>query len=391
VSDALTGVRVVAVEQAVAAPLCSRHLADLGASVVKVEHPDRGDFARHYDGAVNGFSSHFVWLNRGKQSVALDLKDPAGCVALDQLLASADVLVSNLAPGAMERIVPDELLAQRNPRLIRCYISGYGARGPYATRKAYDLLVQSEAGVVAATGTPGHPAKPGVSLADVGGGAYAFASIAAALYERERTGRGRRIDIALFDVLLEWMSPLLLPTLAGAEPPPAAGLHHASIAPYGPFRTADEHLVVIAVQNDGQWQRLCAHVLDAPELAHDPRFWSNPARVAHRAETDARVGQALAGLTVDQAERRLRAADIPFGAINDVASVTRHPQAAATHRWSVATLPDGCTARVVTPPWQPTIEAPPRHVPALGEHTNAVLGGLHLTSPASATGPDERN
>ncbi|BCB78354.1 hypothetical protein Pflav_047640 [Phytohabitans flavus] len=227
----LTGVRVVAVEQAVAAPLCSRHLGDLGADVIKVERPGGGDFARGYDEAVHGEATHFVWLNRGKRSVVLDLKDEAGRQALRGLLAQADVLVCNLAPGAMERIVPDAELSALNPRLIRCYLSGYGDTGPYADRKAYDALVQGEAGTISATGTPEAPAKPGVSLADLAGGTYALAAILAALYAREQTGVGKRLDIALFDVLLEWMSPLLLAELHGGSAPPPAGLRHASIAP----------------------------------------------------------------------------------------------------------------------------------------------------------------
>ncbi|MFJ5685775.1 CoA transferase [Streptomyces sp. NPDC093099] len=390
----LRGVRVIAVEQAVAAPLCTRHLADLGAEVIKIERPGGGDFARGYDEAVHGLASHFVWLNRGKRSVVLDLKAEPGREVLRRLLRDADVLVSNLAPGALERIVPDEELARLNPRLVRCYLSGYGATGPYATRKAYDALVQGEAGTITATGTPETPAKPGVSLADLAGGTYALTAVTAALYARERTGLGKRIDVALFDVLLEWMSPLLLAELHAGSAPPPAGLRHASIAPYGPYTTAEGQDVLIAVQNEGQWRRLCRTVLDEPGLLDDPAFASNTSRVRHRERTERAVQARLSGLSTTEVTERLERADVPYARLNQIGEVLDHPQAAATGRWSEATLPDGRAVRVVTSPLHRAPEAPGgRRVPALGEHTADVLGELGLsqaemdallTPPASA-------
>ncbi|MFD0743083.1 CaiB/BaiF CoA transferase family protein [Phytohabitans flavus] len=337
----------------------------------------RGDFARGYDEAVHGEATHFVWLNRGKRSVVLDLKDEAGRQALRGLLAQADVLVCNLAPGAMERIVPDAELSALNPRLIRCYLSGYGDTGPYADRKAYDALVQGEAGTISATGTPEAPAKPGVSLADLAGGTYALAAILAALYAREQTGVGKRLDIALFDVLLEWMSPLLLAELHGGSAPPPAGLRHASIAPYGPYRTADGQDVLIAVQNEGQWQRLCRVVLDDPALLDDPAFASNTARVSHRELTERTVQERLGVLSTEEVIARLAKADVPYARLNQIGEVLRHPQAQATGRWSEATLPSGRSVRVVTSPLHRVPEPPGgRRVPALGEHTGEVLEEL---------------
>lgn len=376
----LRGIRVIAVEQAVAAPLCTRHLADLGAEVVKIERPGGGDFARGYDESVHGMASHFVWLNRGKRSVVLDLKTEPGRQALRQLLAGADVLVCNLAPGALNRIITDEALAELNPRLVRCYLSGYGPSGPYADRKAYDALVQGEAGTISATGTPETPAKPGVSLADLAGGSYALSAVTSALYARERTGLGQRIDIALFDVLLEWMSPLLLAELHSGSAPAPAGLRHASIAPYGPYTTADGQDVLIAVQNEGQWQRLCRTVLADTALLDDPDFGSNSARVRHRERTERAVQARLITLSTAEVTARLEAADVPHARLNQIADVLAHPQAAATGRWSEATLPDGREVRVVTSPLHRTPEPPGgRRVPALGEHTAEVLAELGLS------------
>jgi itaconate CoA-transferase len=378
----LAGLRVIALEQAVAAPLCSRHLADLGADVIKVERVDGGDFARGYDGFVHGMSSHFVWLNRGKRSVALDVKDARGRAALLALTDTADVLVSNLGAGALERIVTDEELAARNPRLIRCAISGYGPSGPYADRKAYDLIVQGEAGVTANTGEPGHPAKPGVSLADLGGGIYAVAGILAALHARERTGRGEQVHIAMLDVLVEWMSPLLLAYReAGIDLPPA-GTRHATITPYGPFTAGDGITVNIAVQNDRQWQSLCA-VLGLAELAADARVGHNAGRLAHRDLVEGAVAAAAAGRDSASLTAALDAAGVPWGLLNDVAGVAAHPQLAAGDRWIPARLPDGELAAVPAPPFrlgadgaQPALRD---EVPGLGADTRAVLAsaGLH--------------
>jgi itaconate CoA-transferase len=377
----LAGLRVIALEQAVAAPLCSRHLADLGADVIKVERVDGGDFARGYDGFVHGMSSHFVWLNRGKRSVALDVKDARGRAALLALTDTADVLVSNLGAGALERIVTDEELAARNPRLIRCAISGYGPSGPYADRKAYDLIVQGEAGVTANTGEPGHPAKPGVSLADLGGGIYAVAGILAALHARERTGRGEQVHIAMLDVLVEWMSPLLLAYReAGIDLPPA-GTRHATITPYGPFTAGDGITVNIAVQNDRQWQSLCA-VLGLAELAADARVEHNAGRLAHRDLVEGAVAAATAGRDSASLTAALDAAGVPWGLLNDVAGVAAHPQLAAGDRWIPARLPDGELAAVPAPPFRLGADGEQPawrdEVPGLGADTRAVLASAGL-------------
>jgi crotonobetainyl-CoA:carnitine CoA-transferase CaiB-like acyl-CoA transferase len=369
---------VIAVEQAVAAPLCTRHLADLGAEVIKIERPDGGDFARSYDAAVLGESAHFVWLNQGKKSVVLDLKADAGRAALRALLRTADVLVSNLAPGAFERIIPDDEL-DAMPGLVRCHISGYGRTGPFAQRKAYDLLVQGESGVIAATGTLEQKARPGVSLADLAGGTYALAAINAALVERQRTGKGQRIDIALFDVLLEWMSPLLLATKYSGVAPVPAGRGHASITPYGPYRTRDGDEVQIAVQNEGQWQRLCRVVLERPDLVSRPDFQGNANRMSRRAAVEHEVARGIAELSTSDVLKRLRDADVPYGSLNEVVQVLDHPQAVAAKRWNIVSIGDGSPASVITPPFirDPQVLGS-RHVPRLGEHTREVLDELSV-------------
>ena len=375
-SDAMAGIRVIAVEQAVAAPLCTRHLAEMGADVIKVERPGGGDPARHYDGYVHGLASHFVWLNHGKRSVALDLKSAAGREVLARLLRDADVLVANLGPGALDRIVPDEELAAANPGLIRCVISGYGQVGPYRDRKAYDLLVQGEAGVTLNTGTPGHPAKPGVSLADLASGAYALGAITSALVRRARTGLGGRIEIPMFDAVAEWISPLLLAHRHGGVVPPPTGANHASITPYGPYRSADGVLVNIAVHTDGQWRALCRHVLGAPELAEAPGWASNAERLARRAEVEATVARAVAGLPAVALTAALDRADVPWGVLNDVPEVVTHPQLAARDRWRPVTLPDGTEVDTLAPPFLADAPAGRRPVPAVGEHTLEVLTEL---------------
>jgi len=371
----LTGVRVIAVEQAVAAPLCTRHMADLGADVIKVERPNGGDFAREYDDFVFGHSSHFVWLNRGKRSVALDLKTEPGRRALVALLSTADVLVCNLAPGAFERICTDEDIVRINPRLIRCFLSGYGPAGPYLHRKAYDLLVQGEAGVITATGTPTQPAKPGVSLADLAGGTYALAAINAALYQRQSSGQGQRLDISLFDVLLEWMSPLLLAERHHGRAPEPAGVRHASIAPYGPYVSRDGDQILIAVQNEGQWRRLCSVVLQDFALADDPRTASNSARLRNRAFVEGVVQRATVELGTSVLVAALDRADVPNARLNQLCEVLDHPQAVATGRWSEAMLPGGKVATVVTSPFDREPERG-RLVPTVGQHTAEVLAEI---------------
>ena len=371
----LAGVRVVALEQAVAAPLCSRHLADLGAEVIKVERPGRGDFARDYDAYVLGESAHFVWLNGGKKSLALDLKTAEGRDVLVRLLRDADVLVSNLGPGALERIVPDEELVALNPRLVRCAISGYGPSGPYQYRKAFDLLVQGEAGVTASTGEVGHPAKPGVSLADVGAGIYAAAGILAALFRRERSGVGDRVEIAMFDVMVEWMSPLLLTYReAGIEIEPA-GTRHATITPYGPFGTVDGRTINIAVQNTRQWLDLC-DVLGLDDLAARVDLCENAGRLAQRDLVERAVAEATGHRALSDLADRLEEAGIPWGTLNSIADVSRHPQLNDTVRWRTAVLPSEAEVTVLDSPFHPEGRSGENRVPALGEDSTDVLARL---------------
>lgn len=378
----LTGVVVVAIEQAVAAPLCSRHLADLGAEVIKIERIDGGDFARDYDTYVGGMSSHFVWLNRNKRSVALDLKTDEGKEVLLRLLEEADVFLSNLAPGAMDRLVTEDELAPRNPSLIRCEISGYGPDGPYQHRKAFDLLVQGEAGVTANTGEPNHPAKPGVSLADLAGGIYAATSILAALHQRKLTGKGDRLHIAMFDVLVEWMTPLLLAYTEGGVEVQPAGTRHATITPYGPFPTSSEREVNIAVQNDRQWVSLC-QALGEPALGADPRFRRNSGRLQHREMVESSVSNACRRLTTAELTSALDAAGVPWGMLNQIPDVVDHPLLASASRWAEVQLPTGGHARVPASPFRSQAESSASidgnrtvRVPDLGEDTRAVLTHL---------------
>lgn len=362
----LAGIRVVALEHAVAAPLCSRHLADLGALVIKVERPDGGDFARHYDDAVNGLSANFAWLNHGKRSVALDLRSEGGRTGLERLLESADVFVHNLGPGAVERLgFGAEALAERYPRLVWCSISGYGPEGPYRDRKGFDLLLQGESGVLAVTGSPEEPAKVGVALGDTAAGIYAAAAILAVLLERERTGRGRRVDIALFDVLAEWMSYPLLMARSG-RPFTRAGARHARIVPYGPYRCGDGRLVNLAVQNEGQWRRLC-EALGQPGWADDPRWQRPEDRLADRAQLEAAVEAALATLSAEEARERLLNADVPVGDVNDLAGVVAHPQLVERQRWLECDSEVGPVEVLDHPFGIAGLPRRRRRIPALGE------------------------
>lgn len=371
--QALAGIRVIAVEQAVAAPLCSRHLSEMGAEVIKVERPEGGDFARNYDRYVLGESSHFSWLNRGKKSVTLDLKTESGKAQLARLLADADVLICNLAPGAFERIFPDAELDQFT-RLIRCHISGYGIDGPYADRKAFDLLVQGEAGVIASTGTETEKARPGISVGDLAGGTYALAAINAALFERERTGRGQRIDIALFDTLVEWMSPLLLAQKYAGMAPKPAGRGHASITPYGPYLAKDGAEIQIAVQNDGQWQKLCREVIDRSDLADNENYANNSGRMADRERVEAEVAAGFAAIDSGVLLERLEASDLPYGIMRDVPEVIEHPQLSARSRWVGAKNQAGRDFEALLPAFVADGEGlEARKVPALGEHNDQLL------------------
>ena len=372
--EALSGVRVIAVEHAVAAPLCSRHLAEMGAEVIKIERPDTGDFARHYDTYVHGEASHFSWLNRGKKSVVLDVKTDDGNRALRELLADADVLISNLAPGAFERIIPDAELA-KFPKLIRCYLSGYGTEGPYANRKAYDMLVQGEAGVIASTGTEDQYARPGISVGDLAGGTYALAAILGALVERSRTGLGQRIDISLFDTLTEWMSPLLLASKYAGEVPPPAGRGHASITPYGPYASSEGDEIQIAVQNQGQWERLCRDVISRPELVDTPGFATNEERLNNREAVEMAVQGGFDAHTTTELLSLLDAADIPYGILREVPDVVDHPQLVSRGRWVTQVTQAGENFDALLPPFVSDADLlAGRKVPGLGEHTSEVLG-----------------
>ncbi len=366
------GLRVVALEQAVAAPFCSRQFADLGADVIKIERPDGGDFARAYDSAAGSTSSYFAWLNRGKRSVAIDVK--ASPEILARLLATADVFLHNLAPGAVERLgLGYDELAACHPRLIWCGISGYGPDGPYRNKKAYDLLVQAESGIVSLTGSPDEPAKVGVSIADIASGMYAYSSILAALYARHRSGRGQRIDISMLECLTEWMMPPFYTWMNTGEIPPRAGLRHNMIAPYGAFPCADG-AVLFGIQNEREWARFCTEVLNMPALA--AQFPGNAVRFQNRAGLDAIVEREFATATRAEITARLDRAGIANAALNDTAEAAEHPQLAARHRWSEADSPSGAI-RALIPPHNLS-DAPPRmgRVPALGEHTREVLREL---------------
>lgn len=373
----LEGITVVSVEQAVAAPLATRHLADLGARVIKIERPDGGDFARAYDETVHGLSSHFVWLNRGKESLALDLKDTTAAGVVHRLLDRADVFVANLAPGAAERLgLGAADLVARHPQLICCSISGYGSTGPYRDAKAYDLLIQSETGLVSVTGTEEHPAKSGIPAADIGAGMYAFAGILAGLYERERTGRGGAFEVSLFDALVEWMGYPLYYSEYGGTPPPRTGTSHAAIAPYGAFRAGDGHDVVLSIQNEREWVRFCAHVLGRPDVATDSRFTSGALRVEHRTELEALADEIFATLTIEELETRLAAAGIAHARRRELPEVAHHPQLVERDRWVEIGSPAGPIRALRPPLIHPGRPAAMGPVPALGEHTAAILAEL---------------
>jgi itaconate CoA-transferase len=373
----LHGVTVVALEQAVSAPFATRHLADLGARVIKVERPDGGDFARAYDTLAGGLGSHFVWLNRTKESITLDVKSGPGAQVLAQLVARADVVVHNLAPGAAGRLGLDgSTLLRSHPRLVVCEISGYGRGGPYEHRRAYDVLVQSEAAVVTVTGTPDAPVKPGIAVADIAAGAYALNGVLAALLARERTGRGSVVEVAMLDAVAEWMGYSVTVAANGGVPGLSPGMSHPAIAPYDAYPTADGRQVVISVQNDREWRRLATEVLGRPDLADDPDFATNQARVAHRDRVDAAVATALATLDLDSACAALDAAGVACARINTVADLVEHPQLRDRKRWSTVGSPVGPLPTMLPPVLSSTWQAPLAPIPALGEHTDVILAEL---------------
>jgi itaconate CoA-transferase len=373
-------VRVVTLEQAVAAPFCSRQLADMGADVIKVERPDGGDFARAYDGALHGLSAYFAWLNRGKRSITLDLKTAGDREVFARLLERADVFIHNLAPGAVESLgfgYPS--VAKDNPRLIWCAISGYGPDGPYRDKKAYDLLVQAESGVMSLTGTAQVPSKVGISIADIASGLYGYSSILAALLNRTKTGNGERIEISMLECLAEWATPAIYVWQGTGKTPARSGARHNMIVPYGAYPCADG-IVTFAIQNDREWRRFCSDVLRMPELFDDGRFATNAKRLGQRNELEKIIEQYLGTLTRSEVITRLDAAKIANGEINDVAAVARHPQLIARQRWVNVPSPTGDIPALIPP--HNLESAPPqmRPVPALGEHSEEILAELGFRS-----------
>jgi len=370
----LSGITVVSLEQAVAAPFATRQLADLGARVIKVERPGAGDFARGYDTSVHGNSSYFVWLNRSKESLTLDLKAPSGQEILHTLLADADVFVQNLAPGAVDRLgfgVDD--LAARYPRLIPCTISGYGTSGPWADRKAYDLLVQCQTGLVSLTGSADESARVGVSIADISAGMYAYSGILAALYTRSTTDTVRAVEVSLFESLAEWMSQPAYYTRYGGTQPPRIGTQHATIAPYGAYAAADGKDVLFSVQNEREWDALCVHFLDRPDLVDDPRFASGSDRVAHRDELNAIIATRFSRSDSADIMKLLEEIGIANAGVNSVAEFLAHPVLHGRGRWRDVAVP-GASVEALLPPVDLAGIVPRMDpVPAVGEHTSSIL------------------
>jgi itaconate CoA-transferase len=381
----LKGMTVVSVEQAVAAPFATRQLADLGARVIKIERPDGGDFARGYDTKVNGLSSYFVWLNRSKESLTLDLKRSSCAVILDRLLSTADVFVQNLAPGAAERLgtLPSHL-RERHPRLVVCTVSGYGSSGPYAGKKAYDLLVQSEVGLLSITGSEDAPARVGISVADIAAGMYAYSGILAALLSRATTGLGSTLEVSLFDALAEWMGQPAYYAGSGNAAPPRSGANHASIAPYGPFRAGDGGAVLLGIQNAREWTRFCSDVLRRPELIEDERFRTNTRRVEHRADLHAAIEAVFATLTGSEVVERLESAGIASGRMNSVGEFLNHPQLVGRGRWRDIGSPAGPLRALIPPVVMEGVDPSMGDVPSLGQHTDAILREMGVTSDTIA-------
>jgi itaconate CoA-transferase len=372
----LEGITVVALEQVIAGPFATRQLAELGARVIKIERPGVGDASRGYDRTVKGLSSHFVWTNRSKESLALDVKHPAAGEILARLIAKADVFVQNLAPGAADRLGLGPSLRKTHRGLIWCGISGYGPAGPYAEKKAYDLLVQCEAGLLSVTGTSAEPSKAGIPVADIAAGMYAFSSILAALIQRGRTGEGATLDITMFEALGEWMGFPAYFSAYGGTPPARSGAYHATIVPYGPFQAGDGGKVFLSVQNEREFARFCETVLGKPRLSADPRFASATARLQNRAALHAEIEREFAGLKTAEVIERLEKADIANARMNDMQEFWRHPQLAARGRWAKVASPAG-ELDLLKPPMnfegmEPRMDA----IPALGEHSRMILGEL---------------
>ncbi len=377
----LEGITVVSLEQAVAAPFATRQLADLGARVVKIERPGTGDFARAYDENVRGMSAYFVWLNRGKESLTLDLKKAGGREVMQRLLGKADVFIQNLAPGAAERLgFGARALHGEHPRLVVCDISGYGDNGPYRDKKAYDLLIQSEAGLLAITGTPEQPSKVGASVADICTGMYAYSGVLTALLQRARTGTGSRVAVSMFEALCEWMLQPLLYTHFAGRALPRTGADHASIVPYGRFTSSDGKDVMMGIQNEREWAVFCSRVLERPELVEDPRFNSNSRRLQNREALLAIVRQVFGAMSAADLVARLDAADIANARMNEVHEVWEHPQLKARGRWTEMGSPVGAIPVLRPPASHSDFDARIGSVPAVGEHTDAILSELGFSS-----------
>ena len=373
----LDGITVIALEHAVAAPFATRQLADLGARVIKIERPKVGDFARGYDETVKGMSSHFVWLNRSKESLTLDLKQSRATPILERLLERADVVIQNLAPGAARRLgLGAESLLPKYPKLIVCDVSGYGDNGPYASRKAYDLLVQAEAGVLSITGTADTPSKVGISIADIATGMYAYSGILTALYQREKLGKGTRVEVTMLEALTEWMGYPLYYTHFGGIAPARTGPDHATIVPYGRYETGDGKSIMLGIQNEPEWAVFCEKVLLRPELGQDPRYGSNSKRAAKRSEINALITEVFATLTTEQVIERLDASGIANARINTPDEVWEHPQMKSRDRWREMDSPVGMLATWLPPVTMSDFEARIDPVPALGEHTVRILSEL---------------
>jgi itaconate CoA-transferase len=379
----LDGVKVITLEHAIAAPFCTRQLADLGARVIKIERPGTGDFARAYDERVHGMASHFVWCNRSKESLTLDVKAPQAQGIFERLLEDTDVLVQNLAPGAAARLgLSYEALREKYPRLIVCNISGYGSDGPYRDKKAYDLLIQSESGFLSITGGPDSPAKAGCSIADIAAGMYAYTNILAALLQRSKTGLGREIDVSMLESMVEWMTYPLYYAFDGTSPPPRAGAAHATIYPYGPFPAGDAKTVMLGLQNEREWGAFCAKVLLAPELATDPRFSSNSKRVAAREALRDIIVKAFSKLTSEEVISRLDHAQIANARMNDMSDVWAHPQLSERNRWVNIDSPAGSIPALLPPGIGTASDVRLDPVPALGQHTEALLSELGFSNDA---------
>ena len=378
----LDGITIVALEHVIAAPFATRQLADLGARVIKIERPGGGDFARNYDQRAKGMSSHFTWVNRSKESLTLDLKHESAMLILKKLLLNADVFVQNLAPGAAARMgLTPEALQATNPKLIYCNLSGYGEDGPYRDKKAYDLLIQSEAGLLSITGTPDDPCKVGISIADIAAGMYTYTNILAALLQRQKTGKGSVIDISMLEALGEWMGYPMYYSMDGASPPPRTGAAHATIFPYGPYRAGDGKTIMLGLQNEREWALFCEKVLGQPELANDPRFDKNFKRNENRTELTAIILNIFSGMTSEQVLAKLDEAQIANASLNDMHQFWDHPQLKARARWQEVSSPNGQITALLPPGVNDSYQYRMDGVPDVGQHTEAIL--KELGYPAS--------